>query len=246
MISAAQYEGGCMQKITVQGERRTKAGKGVARQLRFSGKIPAVIYSEGKSALLTLTPEEIEKVLHSASGENTLINLQITGEKKDPSDTGEHIAILRDFQRDPITGMVLHADLFEISMTEAISIMVQVEVIGETPVGVKTDGGALQHNMRELEVRCLPTLIPDHIQVDASALEVGQSIHVKDLPVKEGISFLADPSLVVVSVTAAISDEKLESMLSAEPGESKEPEVTAEKEDKEGAGAETKGEEKSK
>lgn len=235
-----------MQKITVQGERRTKAGKGVARQLRFSGKIPAVIYSEGKSALLTLTPEEIEKVLHSASGENTLITLQITGEKKSASDAGEHIAILRDFQRDPITGKILHADLFEISMTEPISISVQVEVIGETPAGVKKDGGALQHNTRELEVKCLPSLIPDHIQVDASALEVGQSIHVKDIPAIEGVSFLADPNQVILSVTAAISDEKLESMLSAAPAESKEPEVVEKEGGKEEAATETKGEEKTK
>ncbi|HIE65890.1 MAG: 50S ribosomal protein L25 [Nitrospira sp.] len=235
-----------MQKINIQGERRTKAGKGPARQLRFAGKIPAVIYSEGKSALLTINPEEIDKVLHSASGENTLINLQITGEKTSGSDPGEHIAILRDFQRDPVTGKILHADFFEISMTEAISIMVHVEVIGETPIGVKADNGTLQHNMRELEVRCLPTLIPDHIQVDASALEVGQSIHVKDLPVKEGIAFLADPNLVVVSVTAAITDEKLESMLSAESGETKEPEVVEEKEEKEGAETEAKGEKKDK
>lgn len=222
-----------MQKVTIQGERRTKTGKGVARRLRFSGKIPAVIYSEGKSALLTLAPEEVEKVLHSASGENTLINLQITGEKKDTSDSGEHVAILRDFQKDPITGKILHADLFEISMTEAISIMVHVEVIGETPIGVKTDNGALQHNMREIEIRCLPTLIPDHIQVDASALEVGQSIHVKDIPVAEGITLLADPNLVVVSVTAAIAAAE-------------EPEVVEKKEETEGAETEAKEENKNK
>ncbi|MFQ5580456.1 MAG: 50S ribosomal protein L25 [Nitrospiria bacterium] len=222
-----------MQKVTIQGERRTKTGKGVARRLRFSGKIPAVIYSEGKSALLTLSPEEVEKVLHSASGENTLINLQITGEKKDTSDSGEHVAILRDFQKDPITGKILHADLFEISMTEAISIMVHVEVIGETPIGVKTDNGALQHNMREIEIRCLPTLIPDHIQVDASALEVGQSIHVKDIPVAEGITLLADPNLVVVSVTAAIAAAE-------------EPEVVEKKEETEGAETEAKEENKNK
>jgi large subunit ribosomal protein L25 len=235
-----------MQKIKVQGERRTKAGKGVARQLRFAGKIPAVIYSEGKSALLTLTPEDIDKILHSASGENTLISLHITGENKDPSDQGEHIAILRDYQRDPVTGKILHADFFEISMTEALSIMVHVVVIGETPIGVKQDGGTLQHNMREIEIRCLPTLIPDHIQVDASTLEVGQSIHVKDIPLEEGLSLLADPNLVVVSVTAAISDEKLESMISTTPGESKEPEVVEKSEDKEETTKETKGEGKSK
>jgi len=234
-----------MQKINIQGERRTKAGKGVARQLRFAGKIPAVIYSEGKSALLTLMPDDVEKVLHSSSGENTLINLRITGEKTSASDSGEHIAILRDYQRDPVTGKMLHADLFEISMTEAISIMVHVEVIGDTPIGVKRDGGSLHSIVREIEVKCLPTLIPDNIQVDATDLEVGQSIHVKDIAVIEGVAFEGDPNQVIVSVTAAITEEKLESMLTAaEPGETKEPDVVETKDEKEGTATETKGENK--
>ncbi|MFY9268897.1 MAG: 50S ribosomal protein L25, partial [Candidatus Manganitrophaceae bacterium] len=183
-----------MQKIEIQSEYRKEAGKGVARQLRMRGRIPAVLYGAGTSSLLTMDPEDIGKVLHSVSGENTLITLRITG----GSEGDTRVAILRDFQRDPITGAVLHADLFEINMNEPIVIKVPVEVIGSVPVGVKA-GGVLQHNVRELEIRCLPALIPDQIRVDASALEIGQSIHAKQIPLGEGIELMAvsDQSVVM-------------------------------------------------
>jgi large subunit ribosomal protein L25 len=228
-----------MQRIEIQSEYRKEAGKGVARQLRMRGRIPAVLYGAGASTLLTMDPKDIDKVLHSASGENTLITLQITG-----SDGGSRVAILRDFQRDPITGKVLHADLFEINMNEPIVIKVPVEVIGTVSVGVK-EGGVLQHNMRELEIRCLPSLIPDHIQVDASPLGIGQSIHAKDIRLAEGIEMMTDPDQVVVSVAAPISEAKLEELLTA-PKEAKEPEVLSkkEKEGEEAPKAEGKGETK--
>lgn len=229
-----------MQRIEIQSEYRREAGKGVARQLRMRGRIPAVLYGAGASTLLTMDPKDIDKVLHSTSGENTLITLQIAG----GSDGGSRVAILRDFQRDPITGKVLHADLFEINMNEPIVIKVPVEVIGTVSVGVK-EGGVLQHNLRELEIRCLPSLIPDHIQVDASALGIGESIHAKDIPLAEGIEMMTDADQVVVSVAAPISEAKLEALLTA-PKETKEPEVLSkkEKEGEEGAKTEGKGEAK--
>jgi large subunit ribosomal protein L25 len=228
-----------MQKIEIQSEYRKEAGKGVARQLRMRGRIPAVLYGAGASTLLTMDPKDIDKVLHSASGENTLITLQITG-----SDGGSRVAILRDFQRDPITGKVLHADLFEINMNEPIVIKVPVEVVGAVSVGVK-EGGVLQHNLRDLEIRCLPSLIPDQIQVDASALGIGESVHAKDIRLAEGIEVMTDPDQVVVSVAAPISDAKLEELLTA-PKETKEPEVLSkkEKEGEEASKAEGKGEAK--
>lgn len=226
-----------MQKIEIQSEYRNEAGKGVARQLRMRGRIPAVLYGAGASTLLTMDPKDIDKVLHSASGENTLITLQIAG----ASDGGSRVAILRDFQRDPITGKVLHADLFEINMNEPIVIKVPVEVIGTVSVGVK-EGGVLQHNLREMEIRCLPSLIPDHIQVDASSLAIGESVHAKDIRLAEGIEVMTDPDQVVVSVAAPISEAKLEELLTA-PKETKEPEVLTKKEE-EAPKAEGKGEAK--
>ncbi|MCG3112946.1 MAG: 50S ribosomal protein L25 [Candidatus Manganitrophus sp. SB1] len=221
-----------MQKIEIQSEFRKEAGKGVARQLRMRGKIPAVLYGAGASTLLTMDPKDINKVLHSASGENTLITLQITGGSGEES----RVAILRDFQRDPITGKVLHADLFEINMNEPIVVKVPVEVTGTVSVGVK-EGGVLQHNLREMEIRCLPSLIPDHIQVDASALAIGESVHAKDIRLAEGIEVMTDPDQVVVSVAAPISEAKLEELLTA-PKEIKEPEVLTKKEGEEAPKAE--------
>lgn len=226
-----------MQKIEIQSEFRKETGKGVARQLRMRGRIPAVLYSAGASTLLTMDPKDIDKVLHSASGENTLITLQIMG----GSEGGSRVAILRDFQRDPITGKVLHADLFEINMNEPIVVKVPVEVIGTVSAGVK-EGGVLQHNARELEIRCLPLSIPDHIQVDASPLGIGESIHAKDIRLAEGIEMMTDPDQVVVSVAAPISEAKLEELLTA-PKETKEPEVLTKKEE-EAPKAEGKGEAK--
>ena len=226
-----------MQKIEIQSEFRKEAGKGVARQLRMRGKIPAVLYGAGASTLLTMDPKEIDKVLHSASGENTLLTLHIAG----ASDGASRVAILRDFQRDPIDGKVLHADLFEINMNEPIVVKVPVEVIGTVSVGVK-EGGVLQHNARELEIRCLPSLIPDHIQVDASPLGIGESIHAKDIRLAEGIEIMTDPDQVIVSVAAPISEAKLEELLTA-PKETKEPEVLTKKEE-EAPKAEGKGEAK--
>lgn len=221
-----------MQKLEIQGEYRKEAGKGVARQLRMRGKIPAVLYSAGSSTLLTMDPKDIDKVLHSASGENTLITLQI------PGGGGSHVAILRDFQRDPITGKVLHADLFEINMNEPLVVKVPVEVVGGVAVGVK-EGGVLQHNLRELEIRCLPSLIPDQIEVDASALAIGESIHAKDITLANGIELMSDPDHVVVSVATPMSEAKLEELLTA-PKEVKEPEVLTKK-DKEGEAPKAEG-----
>ncbi|MBI3804479.1 MAG: 50S ribosomal protein L25 [Nitrospirae bacterium] len=224
-----------MQKLEIQGEYRKEAGKGVARQLRMRGKIPAVLYSAGSSTLLTMDPKDIDKVLHSASGENTLITLQVAA---DGSGSGSHVAILRDFQRDPITGKVLHADLFEINMNEPLVVKVQVEVVGGVAAGVK-EGGVLQHNIRELEIRCLPSLIPDQIEVDASGLGIGESIHAKDIRLADGIELMGDPDQVLVSVAVPMSEEKLEELLTA-PKEVKEPEVLTKKE-KEGEAPKAEG-----
>jgi large subunit ribosomal protein L25 len=214
-----------MQKITIQGEYRKTAGKGVARQLRMQGKIPGVLYSKGTSTPITLNPKEIVKVLHSVSGENTLITLEVSGEEK-----GQHVTILRDYQKDPINGAILHADLFELSLTEPVEVKVVIEITGDTPIGVKRDGGVFRTHLRELEVRVLPTKIPDHIQIDASNLALGETIHIGDLSLDEGIEALGQASQALVSVVSTMSDEQLDALLTtpadAEPVEvAEEPEA---------------------
>jgi large subunit ribosomal protein L25 len=204
---------------------REKTGKGAARQLRRDGKVPAVLYGQGECLLLTINPEPLIKILKSHAGSTALISLDITGVKSKPKRT----ALLRDFQVDPVEGNVLHADLFEISMDKPIRVKVPLHVIGGMPAGVK-EGGILHHNMRDLHIECLPSALPDFIEVDASPLNIGQGIHLKDITKKDGLRYLDDPDQMVVSVAAPMSDAKLEALLTSQavgPEGAKEPEVVA-------------------
>lgn len=204
---------------------REKSGKGAARQLRRSGKVPGVLYGQGECLLLTIEPEPLTKILKSQAGSTALITLTVNGAKAKPKRT----ALLRDFQVDPVEGYVLHADLFEISMDKPIRVKVPVHVIGGTPAGVK-EGGILHYHTRELHVECLPGALPDHIEVDASPLTIGQGIHLKEIAKTEGVRYLDDPDQMVVSVAVPMSDAKLEALLTSQaagPEGAKEPEVVA-------------------
>ena len=222
-----------MERIDLEVEIRDVSGKGPARQIRRSGRIPAVLNGRGKSISLVVDPSLLLQVMHSESGENALINLKM---KKGDGKESTVTAILRDFQKDPVTGELLHADLFEVSMTKEIRVRAHLVMEGEAP-GVKTERGVLQHNLRDLEIECLPSAIPDHIVVDISKLGVGESIHVRDLLVPEGVKVIDSGDQTIVSVAAPISDEKLESMLASAPteGEVVAPEVTIKGKEKEGA-----------
>lgn len=204
---------------------RDKSGKGAARQIRREKKVPAVLYGQGECLLLTIQPEELIKILKSQAGSTALVSLTITGVQSKPKRT----ALLRDFQVDPVEGNVLHADLFEISMDKPIRVKVPLHVIGGVPAGVK-EGGILHHNMRELHVECLPSALPDFIEVDASPLNIGQGIHLKEIVKREGVRYLDDPDQMVVSVAVPISEAKLEALLTSQaagPEGAKEPEVVA-------------------
>lgn len=225
-------------KFELTVEVRDLAGKGVARQLRRSGRVPGVLYGQGDCTMLSLDPTPLIKMLRSPTGSTALISLNIEGQSKKQAVT----ALLRDYQVDPVDGKLLHVDLFEVSMTKAIHVKVPVHVVGGTPAGVK-EGGLLHHNLRELEVECLPGSIPDSIDVDASQLMIGQGIHVKELRVPEGVKLLEEAEQMVVSVAAPMSEEKLEALLTsgavAEEGEG--PEVIGKEEEKEAPEAAEKG-----
>lgn len=208
-----------MEKVDLKAELRENTGKGIARELRRKGKIPAVVYKGGKSTPLMVDRKDIVRILSSKAGEQALINLKIGN--------GERLAIIRDYQLDPINGNILHADFFEVSLEEKIKMTIPITIVGKEPVGVKQKGGILQLIMREVEIEGLPTLIPKRLEVDASNLDVGDSIHVGDIEIKEGLKVLADKDDVVVSVVPPISEGKLEEILTAAPapGEMKEPEL---------------------
>lgn len=212
-------------KFELAVEVREKTGKGAARELRRNGRVPAVLYGQGECLLLTIEPESLLRILKSQAGSTALISLTIAGAKSKPKRT----ALLRDFQVDPLGSRVLHADLFEISMEKPIRVKVPVHVIGSTPAGVK-EGGILHYNLRELHIECLPAVLPDHVEVDASSLAIGQGIHLKEMVKQEGIRYLDDPEQMVVSVAVPMSDAKLEALLTsgvAGAEGAKEPEVVA-------------------
>jgi large subunit ribosomal protein L25 len=162
--------------VSLTSVRRSATGKGVARKLRAAGKVPGVFYGRGDAAIpLELGSKELETVLSGADGSNVIVDLQVEGVAE-----ADRKAIIREVQRDPVRGLILHIDLQHISLTEKIHVEVPVVLVG-TPVGVKDGGGILEHLLRELEVECLPTDIPPHVSVDVSGLAIGQSIHVRDL-----------------------------------------------------------------
>jgi large subunit ribosomal protein L25 len=209
-------------KFDLAAEVRERAGKGPARQLRRSGRIPAVLYGQGECLLLSLAPLAVTTILRAHAGSTALISLTVNGAQSKAVRT----TLLRDFQEDPVTGEILHVDLFEISLTKPIRVKVPVSVVGGVPAGVK-DGGLLHHNMRELLVECLPTVIPERVEVDASELVIGQGIHVRELKQIEGVKFLDEAEQMVVRVAVPISEAKLEALLTsgAVTEEGKEPEV---------------------
>ncbi|MGH7231270.1 MAG: 50S ribosomal protein L25 [Nitrospiraceae bacterium] len=211
-------------KFEMAADMREHAGKGVARQLRRRGKIPAVLYGQGDCLLLTLDPDAVKRILRSHAASTALVSLNIAGAKTN----GSRTALFRDYQVDPVTGEILHADLFEVSMTRAIRVKVPVSLVGGVPAGVK-EGGVLHHNLRDLHIECLPAAIPEAIEVDASQLQIGQGIHVSQLKQEPGIRILDEADQMVVSVAAPMSEAKLESLLTsgAAVEEGKEPEVLA-------------------
>lgn len=187
-----------MERITIHAEKRDRAGKGVARSLRRQGFIPSVLYRAGYSIPLKIRRKELTSFISSTAGEQVMVNLEFPdGEKR--------LALLKDYQVDPVKGELLHSDFFEVLLTEKVRITVAVSTSGE-PVGVKRDGGILQHGIREIEIECLPDKIPGHISVDVSGLELGKSIHVGDLSLGEGIKVLTDPEEVIATVTAAVEE----------------------------------------
>jgi large subunit ribosomal protein L25 len=174
--------------------REGKFNKNAARRVRVAGKIPAVVYGAGQDAIaVTVDPKIIIKILHSESGHNTIFDLNIEGGKATK-------AMIVDWQNEPIKGKLLHIDLKRIAMDKAMRVSVPVQLTG-IPVGVKAQGGILEHVLREVEIECLPGDIPDHIDLDVSGLELHGVIHISDLPHSGSIKFLGEETATVAHVT---------------------------------------------
>jgi len=181
-----------MPEFVVPAESRNESGKNVSRRLRSRGMIPGVVYAAGKDAVaVAVSPLAIGAILKSASGENTLFDLELAGQRRK--------VILKEFQREPLRGKLLHADFYEVALDKALQVKVHIELSG-TPVGVKVQGGIVDFVTRELEVVCLPADIPEKITVDISHLELNKHLRVSELKLGDKVKVLAEPEVVIVHV----------------------------------------------
>jgi large subunit ribosomal protein L25 len=189
---------------------RTGRGKNEARRLRAGGQIPAVVYGAHKKGeapegvAVATDPKQVLRILHSESGANTLITLKL--------DSGESRVMVKDFQLDPVSRELLHADFYQLAMDRAITVTVPIVLRGEAE-GVKLDGGMIDFLTREIQVECLPTEIPERIDVDVSELRLNQSVRLRDLPENATWKILSEPETMLVHVVlpkaeaAAASDD---------------------------------------
>jgi large subunit ribosomal protein L25 len=217
-----------MAVIALRGERRDGLGKGGARKARAAGHIPGVVYGHGDTPMaVQVASREFEIAMRKHEGGNAIVNLAVNG--------GEVTALIRAVQYDPITHNVLHLDFQHISLTEEVEVEVSVHLTG-TAVGVKDGGGILETILRQVKVRCLPTAIPPHIDLDVSALNVGDSLHVRDISAA-GITILSDPDAPVAAVVAPTVEEAPAAATPVEGAAAAEPEVIAKgKKEEEGEG----------
>jgi len=213
------------------------SGKKIAKALRKKDLIPAIVYKGGKDAMkLQLAIGDLNEVLHTKAGENVIVTLKISGSDKAKDKT----VLIKEIQREPINNRILHIDFNEISLTEALKVNVPLASHGE-PEGVKKDGGTLEHVMWELQVECLPTNIPQKIEVEVSHLKIGGAIYVKDIVPPEGVKMLTDPELIAMIVKPPKVEAPKEEVVAEAPAE---PELIRKKKEVEaGDGEEAKKEE---
>jgi large subunit ribosomal protein L25 len=215
-----------MAEITIHAQQREATGKEAAKRLRNAGLAPAIVYKKGKIGVnLTIKSVDLIHALHTSAGENVIIKLEYEKEGKKTHKT----VIIKEMQHHPIRGNIIHVDFSEISLTQSIQVKVPVHPVGEA-IGVKRDNGILEHVLWELDIECLPTKIPEKIDVNVEGLEIGSSIHVKDLKLENDIKILTDPEEVVVMVEHPKAEEEPVSDEEATEEGAQEPEVIGEKE----------------
>ncbi|MYK98517.1 MAG: 50S ribosomal protein L25 [Gemmatimonadetes bacterium] len=200
-----------MNQVSLKARQRTDTGKQVAKTLRRDGALPAVVYGSGESSTpLTLDYREFEGFLRKTQGESVVINLEIEGmeDKK---------ALLRDIQRDYLRNQLLHADFQQIRMSDRITTEVSRVMIGE-PIGVTRDGGVLDQSLRVVEISCVASEIPEHLEVDISELSMGDTIHISDLSF-ENVEIVTDGEVAVVSVLTPMAEEPEEEEVDLEQEE---------------------------
>jgi large subunit ribosomal protein L25 len=191
-----------METFKIEGQVREGRGKGPARRTRLTGMVPAVLYGGKKDAIsLTVNAKQVAKILRSETGHNTIFTVTV-------ADGGDEKAMVRDWQVDPVSGKLLHVDLFRIAMDVRMRVMVPVHTFGEAQ-GVKLQGGVFETVTREVEVECLPADIPEEFRVDITDMMIGKQLRAADLPFDPAkIKLVTDPIRVIAHVVVLKKEEE--------------------------------------
>jgi len=210
------------ESAVLEARNRDNTGKGVSRRLRNEGAVPAVVYGSEIDSVKCAVDSRAFRSMIQEFGRNAIVSLKVDGQGEDYS------TIVKEIQSDPVSGELLHIDFHRISMTQKIVVEVTIHSEG-TPIGVRNDGGVLEHMLHQIEVECLPTDIPESFHFDVTELEIGDTVHVSDLIAPEGTTFVTEGDRSVFAVappTVRKDDDEAETEEGAEtPEEATEPEV---------------------
>jgi large subunit ribosomal protein L25 len=205
-----------MKSVALNATARSLGRRAGAKKLRSEGRIPAVIYGrQAKPQSLELKAREMEDLIHHSISENLLVDLAVKDDSRP-----KRLALVQEVQHHPLSGKVLHVDFHEVAEDEKVTIMVPVDTIGEA-IGVKTEGGVLEHVLFKIKARGLPKDLPEQIMVDVSHLKIGQAIHIGEIKAPEGVELLGDKMIPVIAVAAPRTEEEeaAEAAEAAAPGE---------------------------
>jgi large subunit ribosomal protein L25 len=207
-----------MKSVALNAAARVLGRRAGAKALRTAGRIPAVIYGRQVTAQnLEINAKEMEDLIHHSVSENLLVDLAVKDDARP-----KRLALVQEIQHHPLTGKVLHVDLHEVSENEKVTILVEVETVGEAE-GVKTDGGVLEHVLFKVRVRGLPKDLPEQITVDVTHLKIGQAIHLGEIPSPANCELVGDKHIPVIAVAAPRTEEEeaaeAAAALEAAPGE---------------------------
>ena len=183
----------------IEAQTRIPEGKNANRRIRKSGRIPAVIYGPREQpTVLSLDPGDIKAILRSEAGQNTIFTVGIEG-------VGQHSAMVKDYQLDPVKGKLIHVDLLKIAMDRMLTLMVNIELVG-TPQGVKIDGGMLDFVTRAIEIECMPADIPESVKLEVGELRSGDYIRAKDINLGDKVRILTEPEVVIATIVPPKKD----------------------------------------
>src|SRR5882762_3338179 len=190
-----------MKSVSLTAYPRTVAKRTGVKRLRATGRVPAVIYGGHTQAQnLELTLKDIEDLIHHSVSETVLVDLDVQGDSR-----AKRLALVQEVQHHPLSGQVLHVDFHEVAENEKVTVNVPVETVGEAE-GVKTGGGVLEHVLFKIKVRALPKDLPEVIEVDVSRLEIGQAIHLGEIPLPASVEVIGDKKVPVIAVAAPITE----------------------------------------